>query len=72
MVPGVGLVGGWREGDLGTQGKMEGWYYGGGGCQVRRTDVGHDAGKDDLALIRGLDCGAEVGVVPGVDCEGVR
>ncbi len=32
-----------------------------------RTDVGHDAGDDDLGAAGGLDGGAEVGVVPGVD-----
>ena len=31
------------------------------------TDVGRDAGHDDLLLARRLDRGAEVGVVPRVD-----
>ena len=40
---------------------------GGKGTGLRvRTDVGGDAGKDDLAFVLGLDGCFEVGVVPGV------
>ena len=31
------------------------------------TNVSHDAGNDDLGAVGGLDGGAEVGIVPGVD-----
>lgn len=55
---------------MGVLGKREqrrqGWGGGGGETGFLRTDVGGDAGEDDLAFIRGDDGGAEVGVVPGV------
>jgi hypothetical protein len=36
-------------------------------CYWALTNIGDDASKDDLGLAEALHCGAEFGIVPGVD-----